>query len=81
MLIGDSAHCGTVLAAIDANTQAASIFGEYPDFRLYSKVYTLMSYYILIDDAAPFEVGVLVARANTIASSTFDLTYRLLPCM
>lgn len=59
LLIGDSAHCGTVLAAIDANTQAASIF----------------------DDAAPFEVGVLMARANTIASSTFDLTYRLLPCM
>jgi len=59
LLIGDSAHCGTVLAAIDTNTQSASI----------------------LDDATPFEVGVLSARANTIASSTFDLTYRLLPCM
>ena len=45
------------------------------------KRFTISSYYFLIDDAAPFEVGVLVARANTIASSTFDLTYRLLPCI
>ena len=37
--------------------------------------------FFLVDDAAPFEVGVLMARANTIASSTFDLTYRLLPCI
>jgi len=58
LVIGDAAHCGSLLANDDANTQPGSTYDMEP----------------------PFEVAVLVPNAGTIASSTFDLTYRLLPC-